>query len=69
MTQSRKTLVWILLIAAGLVAWTFVSRSSNLVGRSPRSLASAGTWINSESALDWDQLKGDVVWLEFSFLH
>ena len=27
------------------------------------------TWLNVDSPLSWEKLKGKVVWLEFGFLH
>ena len=29
----------------------------------------AATWLNTDSPISFDSLKGKVVWLEFSFLH
>jgi len=38
-------------------------------GESLPPLKSSGTWLNSAAPITWDTLSGEVVWLEFSFLH
>lgn len=40
---------------------------NSYLGQAPPALG-AGNWINSDG-LTLDALKGQVVWLEFSFLH
>lgn len=39
------------------------------VVENPPEIASAGTWLNTDQPLTLADLRGNVVWLEFSFLH
>jgi hypothetical protein len=38
-------------------------------GEVPPVIESQGTWLNAEGPLTLSELRGQVVWLEFSFLH
>jgi ABC-type uncharacterized transport system permease subunit len=75
-TQSKSKIRWLAALAIGVVAvyayWMVGRRGGEIMryqGQAPPSLASVGTWMNSASPLSWDSLGGQVVWLEFSFLH
>ncbi len=37
-------------------------------GKAPLPIDRGGTWINTDGPLTLEGLKGNVVWLEFSFL-
>ena len=41
----------------------------SFLGEGPPSLEAGGTWLNVDSPLTIRGLAGNVVWLEFSFLH
>lgn len=71
--ESSKLLKPALLLIGGAVLIYFLFARpigfNDFKGRQPPSLASQGTWLNSTTPISWDSLLGDVVWLEFSFLH
>jgi hypothetical protein len=74
--SKKSGLFFWLLIGAAVIAGAYFFRGgaqegtfrSYAKGRFP-SLASEGHWFNSDTPVTWDSLAGQVVWLEFSFLH
>ena len=42
--------------------------ASKFHNQTPPDFPPGGTWINSDRPLNWAELRGRVVWLEFSFL-
>ena len=61
-----RSIGWFLAIAL-VVGYFMFPRG--LAGKLPPVLAQDGVrWLNS-GPLTWDELRGDVVWLEFSFMH
>ena len=74
--KKKSTGIVFWLVIAGLVltgASYFRSGDGgsypSFAGGSLPPIQSSGTWLNSVAPITWDTLSGDVVWLEFSFLH
>ena len=71
--EKKSSIPWgmILLIAAIAGGYWMFGRggSGPRVGQRPLPFDTAGTWLNTDQPLGWDDLSNRVVWLEFSFLH
>ena len=73
--KKNASNLWFWLVMACLVVLGMVyfrgadGTLRSYVGRSLPPIKSSGTWLNTAAPQSWDTLTGDVVWLEFSFLH
>ena len=74
-SSSRRYGVWLVIaIVVGTLLYVGISSRrggsfASFQGKKLPSIESDGTWLNSEAPLSWASLNGNVVWLEFSFIH
>lgn len=72
--QNPRTGVIFLIVLLGCAVLYFIGEPRNkggftsFLGKEPPEFVNDGTWINSPP-LSLAEIRGDVVWLEFGFLH